>query len=78
VRVDGGCSFLVERGLNNMADRGASILRGAMTIYRKEVQPFSASQVALLRHFAAQAVIAIENVRLFEQARSALRNSHCR
>jgi GAF domain-containing protein len=46
-----------------------------MTIYRREVQPFSASQVALSRHFAAQAVIAIENVRLFEQARSALRNS---
>ena len=25
VRVDGGCSFLVEHGLNNVADRGASI-----------------------------------------------------
>jgi hypothetical protein len=25
VRVDGGCSFLVEHGLNNEADRGASI-----------------------------------------------------
>jgi len=61
-----------------VALRKDRILRGAMTIYRKEVQPFSASQVALLQHFAAQAVIAIENVRLFEQARSALRNSHCR
>jgi GAF domain-containing protein len=61
-----------------VALRKDGILRGAMTIYRKEVQPFSASQVALLQHFAAQAVISIENVRLFEQARSALRNSHCR
>jgi GAF domain-containing protein len=58
-----------------VALRKDRILRGAMTIYRKEVQPFSAPQVALLQHFAAQAVIAIENVRLFEQARSALRNS---
>jgi signal transduction histidine kinase len=42
---------------------------GTIVLRRTEVHPFSDKQIALLQTFADQAVIAIGNVRMFEQVR---------
>ena len=42
-------------------------LIGALTARRTEVRPFTPAQIKLLETFADQAVIAIENVRLFKE-----------
>ena len=50
---------------------GGGTLVGVITTWRREVRPFSERQIELVKTFAAQAVIAIQTARLFNQAQQA-------
>src|SRR5947207_3609452 len=47
---------------------------GSLTVRRSEIRPFTAKQIELAETFADQAVIAIENVRLFDEVQARTRD----
>src|SRR5712692_4000718 len=72
VQADAEYSPSLSEALRNRSTLAVPLLLdgrvvGAIAVGRLEVRPFTDTQIALLKTFADQAVIAIENVRLFKE-----------
>ncbi|HET6846818.1 MAG TPA: GAF domain-containing protein, partial [Anaerolineales bacterium] len=76
-------STVLQRRWGTHSNLAVPLLRdgksiGGIAIRRLDVKPFSDEEIALLRTFADQAVIAIENTRLFEETTQLLRETEQR
>ena len=58
------------RSAASLALRRNGVLVGAIQVYRQELRPFSDREATLLRDFAGQAIIAIENASLLSELRA--------